>query len=102
MDLHTVWSFGLGLLLAQASLIILPGEAGAAVRASASLDAKNCLFHALARTYAHFFISILYVNFQFGSNEYSDYLALAPYHLLWSDFDVPGFFSKIAIVWQDA
>ena len=29
---------GLGLLLAQASLIILPGEAGAAVRASASLD----------------------------------------------------------------
>ena len=63
-------TFGLGLLLAQASLIILPGEAGAAVRASASLDAKNCLFHALARTYAHFFISILYVNFQFGSNEY--------------------------------
>ena len=60
----------MGLLLAQASLIILPGEAGAAVRASASLDAKNCLFHALARTYAHFFISILYVNFQFGSNEY--------------------------------
>ena len=40
------------------------------VRASASLDVKNCLFHALARTYAHFFISILYVNFQFGSNEY--------------------------------
>ena len=63
-------TFGLGLLLAQASLIILPGEAGAAVRASASLDAKNCLFHALARTYAHFFTSILYVNFQFGSNEY--------------------------------
>ena len=54
----------------QASLIILPGEAGAAVRASASLDSKNCLIHALARTYAHFFISILYVNFQFGSNEY--------------------------------
>ena len=47
------FTFGLGLLLAQASLIILPGEAGAAVRASASLDAKNCLFHALARTYAH-------------------------------------------------
>ena len=44
------FTFGLGLLLAQASLIILPGEAGAAVRASASLDAKNCLFHALART----------------------------------------------------
>ena len=54
----------------KAERIILPGEAGAAVRASASLDAKNCLFHALARTYAHFFISILYVNFQFGSNEY--------------------------------
>ena len=52
------------------TLIILPGEAGAAVRASASLDVKNCLFHALARTYAHFFTSILYVNFQFGSNEY--------------------------------
>eukprot|EP01048_Picozoa_sp_COSAG05_P002830 COSAG05_NODE_123_length_17568_cov_235.438148_10_plen_146_part_00 len=48
-----LFTFGLGLLLAQASLIILPGstgEAGAAVRASASLDAKNCLFHALART----------------------------------------------------
>ena len=57
----------------KAERIILPGEAGAAVRASASLDAKNCLFHALARTYAHFFISILYVNFQFGLNEYSDY-----------------------------
>ena len=69
-------TFGLGLLLAQASLIILPREAGAAVRASASLDGKNCLIHALARTYAHFFTSILYVNFQFGSNEYSDYLAL--------------------------
>ena len=64
------FTFGLGLLLAQASLINLPGEAGAAVQASASLDAKNCLFHALARTYAHFFISILYVNFRFGSNEY--------------------------------
>ena len=65
-------TFGLGLLLAQASLIILPGEAGAAVlvRASASLDVKNCLLHALARTYAHFFTSILCVNFQFGSNEY--------------------------------
>ena len=54
----------------KAERIILPREAGAAVRASASLDAKNCLFHALARTYAHFFTSILYVNFQFGSNEY--------------------------------
>ena len=53
----------------KAERIILPGEAGAAVRASASLDAKNCLFHALARTYAHFFTSILYVNFQFWSNE---------------------------------
>ena len=42
----------------------------AAVRASASLDVKNCLFHALARTYAHFFFSILYVDFQFGLNEY--------------------------------
>ena len=40
------------------------------------LLSKNCLIHALARTYAHFFTSILYVNFQFGSNEYSDYLAL--------------------------
>ena len=69
-------TFGLGLLLAQASLIILPGEAGAAVRASASLDGKNCLIHALTRIYVHFFTSILYVNFQFGSNEYSDYLAL--------------------------
>ena len=59
-----------GLLLAQASLIILPGEAVAAVRASASLDVKNCLLHALARTYAQFFTSILFVNFQFGSNEY--------------------------------
>ena len=49
------FTFGLGLLLAQASLIILPGEAGAAaVRASASLDVKNCLLHALARTLAHF------------------------------------------------
>ena len=57
-------------ILYGASLIILHGEARAAVRASASLDAKNCLFHALARTYAHFFTSILYVNFQFGSNEY--------------------------------
>ena len=35
-----------------------------------TVDVKNCLLHALARTYAHFFISILYVNFQFGSNEY--------------------------------
>ena len=54
----------------KAERIILPGEAGAAVRASASLDVKNCLLHALARTYAHFFTSILCVNFQFGSNEY--------------------------------
>ena len=60
----------------KAERIILPREAGAAVRASASLDGKNCLIHALARTYAHFFTSILYVNFQFGLNEYSDYLAL--------------------------
>ena len=72
------FTFGLGLLLAQASLIILPREAGAAVRASASLDGKNCLIHALARTYAHFFTSILYVNFQFGSNEYSDYFGTPP------------------------
>ena len=70
------FTFGLGLLLAQASLIILPREAGAAVRASASLDGKNCLIHALTRIYVHFFTSILYVNFQFGLNEYSDYLAL--------------------------
>ena len=70
------FTFGLGLLLAQASLINLPGEAGAAVRASASLDGKNCLIHALTRIYVHFFTSILYVNFQFGLNEYSDYLAL--------------------------
>ena len=49
---------------------------GAAVRASASLDGKNCLIHALTRIYVHFFTSILYVNFQFGLNEYSDYLAL--------------------------
>ena len=56
----------------KAERIILPREAGATVRASASIlvDVNNCLFHALARTYAHFFISILYVNFQFGSNEY--------------------------------
>ena len=71
-------TFGLGLLLAQASLIILPREAGAAVRASASLDGKNCLIHALARTYAHFFTSILYVNFQFGSNEYSELFGTPP------------------------
>ena len=49
---------------------------GAAVRASASLDGKNCLIHALTRIYVQFFNSILYVNFQFGLNEYSDYLAL--------------------------
>mgnify|MGYP003327477681 CR=1 FL=1 len=42
------------------------------------VDVKNCLLHALARTYAHFFISILYVNFQFGSNEYSDYFGTPP------------------------
>ena len=47
-----------------------PTSKAGVVRASASLNVKNCLFHALARTYAHFFISILYVNFQFGSNEY--------------------------------
>ena len=71
-------TFGLGLLLAQASLIILPREAGAAVRASASLDGKNCLIHALTRIYVHFFTSILYVNFQFGLNEYSDYFGTPP------------------------
>ena len=60
----------------KAERIILPREAGAAVRASASLDGKNCLIHALTRIYVHFFTSILYVNFQFGLNEYSDYLAL--------------------------
>ena len=60
----------------KAERIILPGEARAAVRASASLDGKNCLIHALTRIYVHFFTSILYVNFQFGLNEYSDYLAL--------------------------
>ena len=76
LGLFFFFTFGLGLLLAQASLIILPGEAGAAVRASASLDGKNCLIHALTRIYVHFFTSILYVNFQFGLNEYSDYLAL--------------------------
>ena len=71
-------TFGLGLLLAQASLIILPREAGAAVRASASLDGKNCLIHALTRIYVHFFTSILYVIFQFGLNEYSDYFGTPP------------------------
>ena len=54
------FTFGLGLLLAQASLIILPGEAGAATRASASPEVQKCLIHALARTYAHFLATVVF------------------------------------------
>ena len=39
------FTFGLGLLLAQVSLIILPGEAGAALRASASPEVQKCPLH---------------------------------------------------------
>ena len=38
LGLFFFFTFGLGLLLAQASLIILPGEAGAAVRTSIGLS----------------------------------------------------------------